>query len=296
MTGNIGYFTALTATLMWGLVVIPVKSAKTPGERGIAISMLSGLAVLIPAFSIYLLRSGDFCFSIFFSYAGISIFLSGIFQFPLATMFYYKAIQNAEISVVAPFKCIKSTMVIGIVILLGIETVTPRIIISALTGVSGAVLLTLKTSGAAKPHGKNFRKAIVYAILACIFWSIGDVTMQRGTLEIPAMAATPAALASGAIIYYIWIIRTNRLKSILAIPRRDKACYVIHGLASFAVGYLAFFASIETIGVTKAVIITTAWPVISFMAGIILYKEQISARKIAGVALLLASVYLVVAF
>ena len=45
---HLGYLLAICATLAWGLVVIPVKKARSPGYLGIAISMPAGILALLP--------------------------------------------------------------------------------------------------------------------------------------------------------------------------------------------------------------------------------------------------------
>lgn len=301
-----GYVFAIITTLAWGLVVIPVKLAKTPGELGVAVSMPSGLLALVPVSIVWFVRSADPSLDALFSPAGGFVAASGICQFPLATLFYYKAIQSSEISLVAPLKCVKSLMVIAIVIALGVEEITTRIVAAGLIGVAGSVVIGLgKRKAGPGSDGREpgapstvvasgLKKSIVYVLLACLFWSVGDILMQRGVARIPAMIATPVSLAVGMAVYYCWLIFTGRLGAVRRIPRRDKLCYFFHGLISFAIGYLTFFASIGSIGVTRAVIITSAWPLISFVVGIALYREALTPGKIAGVVLLVASVYLVI--
>ncbi|MFH1969437.1 MAG: DMT family transporter [Verrucomicrobiota bacterium] len=291
---HLGYLLAIVTTLAWGLVVIPVKKARSPGYLGVAISMPAGILALLPV--LLLLKPADWMLSGMSWQTGLAIVLAGLCQFPLATLFYYEAIRRSEISTVAPLKCVKSIMVIGLVILLGIEAVTGHMIAAALIGVMGAIILTWsKRAEDTGPGGAGRYKGIVCALLACVFWSLGDILMRQAVREVNALLATPLALLAGTVVFYGWLAVRRQGHAVLAMPRRDKLCFVTHGIVSFAVGYCAFFTAMQYIGVTRAVIITSAWPIISFVVGLWLYREHLSVQKVLGLLMLVTSVYLVMA-
>ena len=63
---------------------------------------------------------------------------------------------------------------------------------------------------------------------------------------------------------------------------------------SIDLGSLAFYGAIDLIGVTHAVIITSAWPGVSFVVGMLIFRERGSLAKAAGIVLMMASVVLAV--
>ncbi len=288
-----GYLLAAATTLAWGLVVIPVKAARAPGTLGLAISMPVGLLALLPVLAVFRPALGPLPQPLWPPLLATAA--AGLCQFPLATACYYEAIRRADVSVVAPLKGIKTLLVIGWVVAFGLEPVTGRMALAGLGGMLGAALLTwdLRPSAGAR-RAPGAAAGVGYALLACVFWSLGDILMRRSVQAFPPLLATAAALLCGTAVYSVWLAATGRLGAVRGLPGRAKVCFAVHGAVSFALGYGAFFAAIRHLGVTRAVIITSAWPMISFAAGVLGFGEPAPARNLAGVALLMASVYLIV--
>lgn len=296
---EIGYILACITTLAWGLVVIPVKMSGSPGNKGIAFSMPAGIIILLPFF-IYTMSH----FANFGKITGADIFFivsGGICQFPLATICYYEAIRSGEISTVAPLKCLKAAMVVGLVFILGIESLTTFTVIGCLIGITGAFVLTAKkrdrTAALDNEAIKNIKKGLIFVLLACSFWSIGDLLINEVAKNkiLPSTIITPVSLFAGCVVFYGWIVFRKKVKDVFQIPRRDKICYCVHGVVSFGIGYGTFFAAMSYIGPGRSAIITNAWPLISFFVGIFLYREKITFQKILGAFLLLSSIYFVMA-
>lgn len=296
---QVGYVLAIVTTVAWGLMVIPIRSARAPGHLGIAVSMPAGILALLPL-TVILLASGQRVPSLF-SRAGILILASGVCQFSLATVCYYEALRSAEVSVIAPFKCIKSILVMAFVVVLGFEAVTPFSVIACVMGVAGAIVITrtpkrpLSSTEPGTGGSRSVGRGITLALLTCLFWALGDLAMRYAVQTVPALIATPLSLCAAAVVTYSWLLLRGELGAVARMPRRDKICFGVHGAVSFGLGYCAFFAAIRTIGLTEAVIITQAWPVISFCVGIRLYREALTVEKLIGMLLLVGSVYLVLA-
>jgi len=279
------------------LMVIPIRAARSPGQLGIAISLPAGIVALLPL-TAALLASGSGVPDLL-SRAGLFVFIAGVCQFSLATVCYYEALRCADVSVVAPFKCIKSILVMAFVVLLGLETVNSLRLTACLLGVVGAITITRparrpdQAGRGASDEGRSLGRGIGLALLTCLFWALGDLAMRYALQTVPALIATPLALCAATIVTYSWLLLRGKLRAVVQMPRRDKVCFLIHGVVSFGLAYCAFFASMRLIGLTTAVIITQAWPVISFCVGIRLYREPLTLGKLVGMAFLISSVYLV---
>ncbi len=85
----------------------------------------------------------------------------------------------------------------------------------------------------------------------------------------------------------------GRLGAVRRLAAGDILRYTAHGVLSFGCGYYLFFYAIQGLGVSRAAIITSAWPLIACAAGIVLYREALTWRKAAGIALIALSVALV---
>lgn len=289
---DIGYILAFVSILVWGLVVIPVKAAGTGGHIGVVVSMVAGIGALFGAMLFGAVAPVEF--SAITPRVGLSLLLSGICQFPLATLLYYEAIRRADISEAIPATRLKTVFVIILAASLGLDRVTASAIIATLLGIAGICALTYRRKDPLAPPTRSNGVGLLLALLAALSWALGDVLIRVALQELPATSATLLSLACGAAAYLLFMAVTRRLGHVVRMPRRDKLLYATHGVLSFGVGYLAFYASMQDIGLANASILTSTWPAVSFVVGIVLYRERLSVMKITGFGLLMASMFLII--
>jgi drug/metabolite transporter (DMT)-like permease len=290
MNTTLGLIAAATALIVWGLGIIFIKRVNSKPQFGIAISMSTGLLGLVTA---SILTDATYpAPAELLSSTGLVLVLAGMFQFPFATIAYYASIRYCEISLAAPLTRIKVAFLALVVILFGLEPVGWNLILSALLGVIGAMMLSLSLRNA--PVGEHIILGAGMALLASLLWAIGDVLTMQVLKTIPALPTTVLSLGAGLLIYSVWLVLNGKLREVWNIPSRDKLMYGLHGLFNFAIGYGAFYLSIKHLGVTRAGIITASWPLVSFVLGLAIYRESITPGKILGVILVMASVFLAI--
>lgn len=292
MNPVIGYIAAAVTTIIWGLIVVVVKRARTPAQVGLFISMLAGCLGLAVA-SLFMPARFPTLRELWSS-TGILVALTGIFLFPLATIAYYEGIQRYEISLIAPLTRLKVIFIAFIVVLFGLETVSWKLALSCLLAVIGAVLLIYRRPLVSRQSNNRHYLGVMMALLASLFWAIGDVLSKEVLRRIPPLPTTLLALAAGMLVYFIFLTANGQLRQVWSMPLRDMFYFSVHGLFSSALGYVAFFISIEHLGVTRASVITASWPLISFLAGLVFYKEALSPAKLLGMLIIMASVFLAV--
>ena len=290
MNATAGYAAAAIALLVWGMGIIFVKRVRSKPQFGIAVSMTSGLLGLAAAaaFTATAWPGRE----TLLSPTGLILVLAGIFQFPLATIAYYASIQRCEISLAAPLTRIKVAFLALAVIALGLEPIGWKLAVSALLGVAGAMMLSLSLRHSTA--SRQMLTGVMMAMLASVFWVAGDVLTMEVLKTIPPLPTTVLSLAAGLAVYTAWLLLTGKMGEVLSIPAGDKLMYALHGIFNFALGYGCFYFSIKHLGVTRAGIITASWPLVSFALGLTLYRESVTPAKIAGVLLIMASVFLAV--
>lgn len=293
MDPALGYVLAAGAAVIWGVILIPVKAARAPGHLGIAISMPAGVVGLLVATLVAAPDSLDP--AVIFSPAGLLLALAGICQFPLGTACYYGAVRCGEVSAVTPLTRLKSVLVLLVAALAGIEIVTGGVALGCALGLAGGVLITRGPRRGRTSAGRENAKGMAFALAAAAAWAAGDILIRLALKHVPPLPATLVALAMGAAAYYLVLLARGKLSLVAAMSRRDKLLYATHGVFSFGAGYLMNFAAIAAIGVTRTVVITGAWPAVSFVLGLTLYRERATPVKLAGFALLMAGATLVMA-
>lgn len=293
MSGYFGYLLAAIALISWGLVVIPLKTVKTSGLYGIGISMPVAFAILLGPTLFVILGADGLVFS---ARAIVFSVLTGIFQFVLGTVFYYESIRLAGISVSAPLTRLKPVLVGLIVFAIGIELLSPKLMIATVLVAIGVGILIYKSGSSDDVVDKKQRKrGIIFALLTCLCWAFGDVFVKEALVGgFSSIVVSEIALLAAILGYYAVIFLRKKQGRIFQMPSGDKIRYGIHGLVSLSIAYLAFFASIGMIGLVKAVIITACWPLVAILIGFIMFKEKFTKLTLIGIIVLIVAAYIVI--
>ncbi len=158
-----------------------------------------------------------------------------------------------------------------------------------------AVLLLSKTPGSAGSWWRHLTgKAPILGVFAGLLFSISSVTYRGATLELMAYApALRAAVTLGCVVTMqmvamaVWLILRDRAELRAVWDARGTAVFV--GLASLAGSFCWFWAfTLQNAAYVKA--IGQVELILSLFASVLFFRERISAREGAGIALLGASI------
>ncbi|MGD9496312.1 MAG: DMT family transporter [Armatimonadota bacterium] len=286
----LAYALAGMAALLWGVVVIPIKRARTSGRLGIAISMATGTIVML-ALAISWPAAGGVGELITLSYAEFARFLvTGALQFTLGCMLYYIAIQHGSLSIAVPITRVKVLIILFLSVLLGLEVFRWGLLGAALLVFLGGALLSKPSARADEAERGDHWRSIAFAVGACIFWAVGETLIGTLPERVPPIAANGMMLGCGLVTWCVYALISGAWRELLAMPGHDIWCYMAHGLISFSAAYALFVAAIQMVGPPRVVIITSTYPLISALVGWVLYHERFSARLVTGAALLIGGV------
>ncbi len=291
MTGYaLAYSLAGLAALLWGVVVIPIKRARTSGRLGIAISMATGTIamLLIATFS----QSGTSLVQLAtLSYRELGLyFAAGALQFTLGCMFYYIAIQQGNLSIAVPITRVKILIILFLSIALGLEVFRWGLLGAALLVFLGGAMLGKPSSQADHVERRDHWRSIAFAIGACICWAVGETLIGTLPARIPPLASNGMLLGCGLITWCVYALISGAWRDLLEMPGHDIWCYMAHGLISFSAAYALFVWAIQLAGPPRVVIITSTYPLISALVGWLAYQERFSPRIVTGAVLLIAGV------
>ena len=288
MQNSLAYAAALATILIWGLAVIPVKHATTSGRLGLAFSLPAGLfGLTLAALCLGVRLPG---WSELGTVTGLVLVAVGVCEFPAATLAYYEAVRRSELSVAVPLTRMKVVFVAVLALLLGIETVTPRLMLACAVGTLGAVILSRSRPVTPRPTAAPLNRGALLALLAAFFWAVGDVLSPVAMRRLDPLPLTLLALLAGTIVYYGYLLAAGQVTAAFRIPRRDKLLFCGHGLFSFGLAYYTFYYAILRLGVTRTAVITASWPLVSFAVGLAFYRERVTAAKCCGIVLIAASI------
>ena len=281
---QLAYVIAGVAALLWGLVVIPIKHARTSGRLGIAIAMATGTIVM------FVLSGSDVFQLITLSYRELALyFVTGSMQFALGGGAYYLAVQKGSLSVAVPITRIKILLVLFLSIMLGLEVFRWGLLGAAMLVFLGGLMVG-KPLGRGAPAREGHWASIGFAVAACIFWAFGQTLMGMLPDRIPPMPTNALLLGSGLITWMIIATFAGWWRELMAMPGRDIWCFMAHGLISFSAAYALFVWAIQLAGPPRVVIITSTYPLISALVGWLAYQESFSSRLGLGAILLIGGV------
>ncbi|MEA3401087.1 MAG: DMT family transporter [Armatimonadota bacterium] len=282
---TVAYLMAGGATVMWGLVVIPIKRARTSGRLGIAISMAIGTIAM------FALSGRDIAILARLSYPELGLYaVTGVLQFPLGCTLYYRAVQHGSLSVAVPITRVKTIIILFLSIALGLEVFRWGLLAAALMALFGGIMVGAPTSAADGDERVSHWTAVGYAVGACVFWAIGETFMGLLPHRVPAMASNGMLLGCGLVAWSVYALVSGAWRELLAMPGHDIWCFLAHGLLSFATGYALFVAAIQIAGPPRVVIITSTYPLIAALVGWIGYGERFSVPLLIGAILLIGGV------
>lgn len=93
-----------------------------------------------------------------------------------------------------------------------------------------------------------------------------------------------AVIINGKTQNLIFLVRTDMRSTLL---------FALSGLLAGFIAMLTYYAALQLAPTTKVVPVTSIYPLVTALLGILLLKEHMSAVQIAGVLLIVAGVYLV---
>ena len=136
-------------------------------------------------------------------------------------------------------------------------------------------------------------KPYYFALITALLWGIVPVFEKIGLSKL-----TPAAgifvrclsVSLGAII--LLLFQPFLLRDLAQAPIRNIALIVAGGFTANFLGQLLFYNALKNGEVSKIVPIAGAYPLISFLLGLILLGEKITWTKSAGLGLILAGLFL----
>ncbi len=281
------YLLSAVAALLWGLVVIPIKRARTSGRLGIAVAMTMGTVAMfaLSAPQISLLST------LTWREAGLYL-ITGAMQFTLGCGAYYLAVQKGSLSVAVPITRVKILLVVGLSILMGLEVFRWGLMGAATLVFLGGLMVGKPLRSAGSEEREGHWESIGLAVAACVFWAVSETFMGLLPDRIPPMVSNGLLLGSGLMAWCVLASVAGWWRELVAMPRHDVLCFVAHGLISFSAAYVLFVWSIQLIGPARPVIITSTYPLVSAMVGWIGYREGFSPRLGMGAILLIGGVIL----
>ena len=199
---------------------------------------------------------------------------------------YFKALKIGDISKVVPID--KSSTILTMMlafILLGEGLTIPKFICMILIA-TGTFMMTVKRQQKSEQTDAAPNKSwVIYALLAAVFASLTAILGKIGITDIDATFGT--AIRTIVVLFVAWVIvfMQGEQRNIKKIDRKSGLFLVLSGLATGAC-WLFFYSALQLGPASVVVPIDKLSIVITIVFGVIMFKEKLKIKSVAGLALI----------
>ena len=134
--------------------------------------------------------------------------------------------------------------------------------------------------------------AIVFALGAAVSWALSAVSVRVALRFMPATTGTFLSLISGLVLMLVVVLLFQRHR-LEELTLTATAIFAAVGFFNFILGRYLNFLSIGHLGVTRATPLTASTPLFAAVLAVVFLGESMNALTVAGTALVLGGIYLV---
>ena len=150
-------------------------------------------------------------------------------------------------------------------------------------------------SGAAEPSGLVPGFGMAASLLAALAWTLVSLIARDLSTQFPSLSLNIIRSAGGSIILLPIAVVLGDLRAVGHASALAWACLVLSVLIALGIGDTAFFESTKTLGVARAMTISTAgYPVVASGLALWWFGERITLGMALGSAVTLGGLVLIV--
>jgi DME family drug/metabolite transporter len=128
---------------------------------------------------------------------------------------------------------------------------------------------------------------------SAVLWAFSAVALRSQTGKLPVLALNGFTGAYAALVFWVPLIVLGRAGEVLQVPVGALAGLVGSILIGMAVGDTLYLRAMHAIGVSRALPISTTYPIVTALLAMVFLDEPVTWRTFAGIVLVVGGVYLV---
>jgi DME family drug/metabolite transporter len=293
----IGEFAALGAALSWTVSALlyrkALSEAKPVSANIVRLTLTSAvlLAFLIATGMLGALTSLPTSVVVL---AGVS----GIIGLGLGDTLYMISLKMIGVARAVPVTCTYPLFNLLWVALLAGEPITWSVALGAVVIVSGIWLLSLEEEkDTLDAQKKVLGRGLAVALATALLWSVSIAMMGLAVKETPnlgdAFAINTIRVLTIAVSFAISAPIVDRSLGFLKMRRRTVVTLIAGGIVALGLGwFLLSYSFIDTLQ-SRAVPISSATPLFSTLAGILLLHEKVNSKNVMGSIMIVAGIFII---
>ena len=131
------------------------------------------------------------------------------------------------------------------------------------------------------------------AIGCAVLWAASIIAMRSQTARIPVFALNATRATFAAAVFWILLAAVGRIADVAAVPLTALAFLTLSVLIGMAAGDSLNIKSMHAIGVSRALPISSSYPLLTAVLAVFFLGEPLSIKVIAGIILVTLGIYLV---
>jgi DME family drug/metabolite transporter len=293
----IGEFAALGAAVSWTISALLYKKALSetrPVSANIVRLTLTSAVLLV-----FVVLIG--MFGVLTSLpVGIVVLagVSGVVGLGLGDTLYMVSLKMIGVARAVPVTCTYPLFNLLWVALFTGEPVTWSVALGAVIIVLGIWLLSLEEESVRlSPQSKVLVKGLVVALVTALLWSVSIVMMGLTVEETPnmndALAINMVRVLAIGVSFAISAPLVDRHFGFLKMRRATVLLLVVGGIVAVGLGWFLLTYSFIFTSESRAVPISSATPLFSTLAGIILLHEKVNLKNALGSIMIVAGIFII---
>lgn len=133
----------------------------------------------------------------------------------------------------------------------------------------------------------------LWAIVALVFWGMAPVFGKLGLQNVDPLAALTVRTTGVTAAVILVAAFSGKLTSLSAVGFGNVALLLGEGIFASVLGHYAYFYALKTGNTTGVVPVAAAYPVLTAVLGWLLLRESMTPGRAAGIALVIAGVFLI---
>ena len=135
-------------------------------------------------------------------------------------------------------------------------------------------------------------KQFVFALIAALAFGMAPLTAKIGLKQLGSETSVLLRQMTVATILFTTALFTGKAGSLLRIDLKAGLCIVVSGILGGIIGLYFNYRAIETGEVSRAVGVTAAYPLITFIFAYFAFGESFTFGKFFGIIFIIAGVIL----
>jgi len=223
--------------------------------------------------------------------------VSGVIGLGLGDTLYMVSLKMIGVARAVPVTCTYPLFNLLWVALFAGEPVTWSVALGAVVIVLGVWLLSLEQKGEAGVQRKVLGKGLAVALATALLWSVSIAMMGLAVKETPnlddAFAINAVRVFTIAISFAVSAPLLDRSLGFLKMRKRTVVTLIVGGIVALGLGWFLLNYSFIDTPQSRAVPISSATPLFSTFAGVLLLHDKVNAKIALGSMMIVAGIFMI---